>query len=147
MADEPSAAVDETLVETVLRRLQPAPFWTWVGAELVSASPGEALIRIPMRHEFGRSAMTGEFSAHGGLVATALDMAASCALATLLAEGEGRATVDLNVHFLERVTGPVEVSATVRRRSKRTAVIDIELTSEGKISALGRAVFAIVPAR
>ena len=134
----------ETLAESVVRRLQPAPFWDHVGAALVDASPGRAVVRIPRRAEFGRSGEAGG-SAHGGIVAAALDMAASCAMLTMLGEGDGRrATVDLSVHYLAPANGDLVATATIRRSGGRIATIDIELESEGVLAALGRATFMII---
>jgi acyl-coenzyme A thioesterase PaaI-like protein len=90
---------DEELAGTVMRRLQPAPFWGHVGAALVDVAPGRATIRVPLRPEFGRSGQL-DGPAHGGIIATAIDMAASCAIITTLDDGEGRTTVDLSVHYL-----------------------------------------------
>lgn len=137
----------ESLAASVLRRLQPAPFWDHVGAELVEVVPGSAIVRVPARPEFGRSGGGGAYSAHGGIVATTIDMAASCALITLLGEDEGRATLDLSVHYLAPARADIVASATVRRRGGRTAVVDIELESGGEIVALGRATFVISPPR
>ena len=134
----------ESIEELVLRRLQPAPFWDHLGAVLVRASPGQATVRVPKRPEFGRSGAVGEASAHGGIIASVVDMAASCALITVLDEDEGRATLDLIVHYLAAAMADVEATANVRRKGRRTAVIDIEVESDGELVALGRATFAIV---
>jgi uncharacterized protein (TIGR00369 family) len=139
--------VTESLADAVVRRLQPAPFWDFVGASLVEAGDGTASVRVPNRPEFGRSGNTGDGTTHGGMVTTAMDMAASCALITLLAEDEGRSTVDLAVHFLAPARGELLARATVRRRGRRVAIIDIELESDGVLAALGRATFAITPPR
>lgn len=134
---------DEELAGTVMRRLQPAPFWGHVGAALVDVAPGRATIRVPLRPEFGRSGQL-DGPAHGGIIATAIDMAASCAIITTLDDGEGRTTVDLSVHYLAPANADMEATATVRRRGRRTAIIDVELMSGGQLAALGRATFMIL---
>jgi uncharacterized protein (TIGR00369 family) len=129
----------------VLDRLQPAPFWDHLGCTLLAAEPGRATVRFPNRPEHGRSSNTGDGTAHGGAIASLVDMAASCALLTVLAEQEGRTTIDLAVHFLAPGRGELTAAATVRRRGGRTAVIDIEVAgSDERLVALGRAVFAIL---
>ncbi|MFN0095492.1 MAG: PaaI family thioesterase [Dehalococcoidia bacterium] len=133
----------ESLEASVVRRLQPAPFWDFVGAELIEAGPGRAIVRIPRRPEYGRSGAAGSWSAHGGMVATAIDMAASCAVITTLSDSEGRATIDLAVHYLAPAEDDLVATATVRRRGGRVAVIDVELASGGQLVALGRLTFAI----
>lgn len=100
---------------------------------------------LPARTEFGRSSNTGDGTAHGGVVASLIDMAASCALITTLGEHEGRTTIDLTTHFLAPARGNLTATAAVRRRGGRTAVIDVEVTSEsGELAAIGRATFAIL---
>jgi uncharacterized protein (TIGR00369 family) len=134
-----------TLAEDVLRRLQPAPFWDHLRCELIEAAPGMALVRFPYGDEYGRSTNTGDRSAHGGAVASLIDMASSCALMTLLGSEESRTTIDLAAHYLAPARGDLLARATVRRRGGRTAVIDTEVTAEdGTLAALGRATFAIV---
>lgn len=136
------------LVGAVMQRLRPAPFWDALGVELAEAAPGRATIRMPVRPDMGRSSNTGDGSAHGGVIASLADMAASCALITTLAPGEGRTTIDLNVHFLAPARGTLTAEGHIRRRGGRTAVIDIEITDgEGALVAVGRATFAVLPSR
>jgi len=140
-----ATAGGETLAEAVLRRLQPAPFFDHLGCELVAAAPGGATVRFPNRAEHGRSSNTGDGSAPGGAIASLVDMAASCALLTVLAPEEGRTTIDLSVHFLAPARGALTATATVRRRGGRTAFIDVEVLAEdGTLAAVGRAVFAVL---
>ena len=142
------APSDASLAERVLTRLQPAPFWDHLGCELTAAAPGSANVRVRNRPEYGRSSNSGDGSAHGGLVAALIDMAASCALMTLLAPDQGRTTVDLAVHYLAPARGDLEATAAVRRRGGRMAVIDVEVTgAKGRLVALGRATFAVVSER
>lgn len=136
--------MSEAVVQRVMARLNPAPYFEHLGAALVEAGEGTATVRIPTRAEFGRSQNTGDGTAHGGVVASAIDMAASCALITLLAEDEGRTTIDLSIHYLAPAKGDLFAAATVRRRGGRTAVIDIEVTASGTLAAIGRATFAIL---
>ena len=142
-ATPPTDAI--ALRDGVLARLQPAPFWDHLGCELLSAASGSATVRFANRPEHGRSSNTGDGSAHGGAIASLIDMAASCALLTVLRPDEGRTTVDLSVHYLAPARGPLTAMATVRRRGGRTAVIDVEVTAaDGTLAALGRTVFAVV---
>lgn len=148
MDESPPAAGDPVLAAAVLERLRPAPFWDHLGCELVAAAPGTAAVRLPARPQFGRSTNSGDGAAHGGAVAALIDMAASCALITVLAPDEGRTTIDLAVHYLAPARGDLTATATIRRRGGRTAVIDVEAAADGDVLvALGRAVFAVLPAR
>jgi len=141
---QPGTAVG-TLAESVLRRLQPAPFWDHLGCELVDAAEGRVTVRVPNRPEHGRSSNTGDGSAHGGAIASLVDMAASCALLTVLGPDEGRTTIDLAVHYLAPARGALTATATARRRGGRTAFIDVEVADDdGTFAAVGRTVFALL---
>ena len=145
VADQSGQTAGESPAEAVLRRLQPAPFWDHLGCELVDAAPGRAVVRFPNRPEHGRSSNTGDGSAHGGAIASLVDMASSCALLTVLAPQEGRTTIDLAVHYLAPARGVLTATATVRRRGGRTAFIDVEVSAEdGSLAAVGRTVFAVL---
>jgi uncharacterized protein (TIGR00369 family) len=140
---------DAGLAAAVLARLQPAPFWDHLGCLLEAATPGHATVRFLVQPQHGRSSNTGDGSAHGGAIASLVDMAASCALLTVLGPDEGRTTIDLAVHYLAPARGDLRAEASVRRRGGRTAVIDVEITGEdGEVAALGRATFVVLrPAR
>lgn len=139
---------DRTPADAVLARLRPAPFWDHIGCTLLAAGHGSATVRFPNRPEHGRSSNTGDGSAHGGAIASLIDMAAACALLTVLAEHESRTTLDLSVHYLAPARGELTATATVRRRGGRTAVIDVEVVAgDGSLCALGRTVFAVLRTR
>jgi uncharacterized protein (TIGR00369 family) len=62
---------------------------------------------------------------HGGVAATLLDSAASCAVSTTLPPGTGYTSIDLSVHFLRPVTsdlGTIRATGTVVNRGRRTAL-------------------------
>jgi uncharacterized protein (TIGR00369 family) len=62
---------------------------------------------------------------HGGVAATLLDTAASCAVATTLPAGTASTTLDLTVHLLRPLTsdmGPLRSIGTVINKGRRTAL-------------------------
>lgn len=130
----------------VLRRLQPAPYMDHLGCELVAATPGSATVRFDVRPEHGRSsAPPSELAAHGGTLASLVDITASAALITVLAEDEGRTTVDLSIHYLAPARGTLTAVGSVRRRGGRTAVLDVEVSdADGVLVAIGRCTFMII---
>jgi uncharacterized protein (TIGR00369 family) len=67
---------------------------------------------------------------HGGLAATLLDSAASCAVHTTLPPGTGSTTLDLSVHLLRPILsdlGPIRAVGTVLNRGRRTALGSAEV--------------------
>ncbi len=141
---------ENDLKSLVLERLGQHPFVDRLGCELVAATEGSVRVRLPWRAEHGRSGVAGggESSLHGGAAASLADVAASCALLTVLADGEGRTTIDLSIHYLAPLRGDVIAAAQVRRRGGRTAIIDVEITdASATLGAIARATFAIQPSR
>jgi uncharacterized protein (TIGR00369 family) len=62
---------------------------------------------------------------HGGVAATLLDTAASCAVHSTLPAGMGSTTLDLSVHLLRPLTdglGPLLATGTVVNKGRRTAL-------------------------
>jgi uncharacterized protein (TIGR00369 family) len=137
------------LRDVVLSRMGARPFVDHLGCELLEATPGRALVRLPWQPSHSRSGVPagGRQSLHGGAAAALSDISASYALMTLLKEGESRTTIDLAIQYLTPVYGDAVAEATVRRRGRRTAFIDIEVRdANGEIGALARATFAILQA-
>ena len=75
---------------------------------------------------------------HGGVVAGAMAAAMEC----LAVERGAGQPLSLHVHFLRPVlVAPVEVGAAIVREGRRVQILEAELRAEGKVSAMGRAVF------
>lgn len=69
-------------------------------------------------------------SVHGGVYATMLDSAAGCAVQSVLPQGTGYTSLDLNVKFLRPVTvdtGKIRAVGTVLNSGRRTALAQAEL--------------------
>ena len=70
-------------------------------------------------------------SVHGGVFATLLDSACGCAVHTMLPEGVGYTSLDLNVKFLAPLrvdTGTVSCVGTVTHLGGRTALAEARIT-------------------
>ncbi len=140
-----SATAERILADDVLTRLQPAPFWDYLGCELLDAAPGTSTVLLPAGPTYGRSSTKGDGAVHVGVLATLADMAANCALMTVLRPDERCTTVDFIVHHLGPARGDLLATGTVRRRDGRTVVIDVEVTTGDKEEvAFGRTTFALL---
>jgi uncharacterized protein (TIGR00369 family) len=99
---------------------------------------------------------TGEFmynpigAVHGGVAATLLDSAASCAVHTTLPAGTSYSTIDLSVHFLRPIAsdlGPIRAIGTVLNRGRRTALGKAEVRDgSGRLLAHATAACMLFPA-
>jgi uncharacterized protein (TIGR00369 family) len=79
---------------------------------------------------------------HGGLAATLLDSAMSCAVHTTLRAGERYTTLELKVNFVRAITadtGPVRAEGRLIHRGGTVATADGRLVAErdGKLLAHG----------
>jgi len=88
---------------------------------------------------------------HGGLAATLLDSAMSCAVHTTLAAGERYTTLELKVNFVRAITvatGRVRAEGTVVHRGGTIATAEGHLLSErdGKLLAHGVVTCRLIPA-
>lgn len=79
---------------------------------------------------------------HGGLAATLLDSAMSCAVHTTLAAGERYTTLEMKVNFVRAITadtGPVRAEGRVVHRGGKVATAEGRIASrrDGKLLAHG----------
>ena len=133
---EPSE-IEQVLGDHVLAQL---------GMREVSARSGSYAMEMPVTPRMTNN----RGGLQGGLLATLIDIVAGCAALDGLAEGKSVATSDMHLHFLSAVTvGPAHAEATVVRRGKRTAVVQIEVHDAGRdvLAAISTTTFAIIELR
>ena len=129
------------------------------GPELFAAMIGGRLPQPPIAHtldfalaEVGEGTAVFEIdcsefhynplgTVHGGVIATLLDSAMSCAVHTLLPAGSGYTTVEMKVNFVRPIladTGPLRCIGTVIHGGRRIATAEGKLVdASGKLYAHG----------
>ncbi len=70
-----------------------------LGMQLEAVEPGRVVFTAAARDDFGNPQQT----LHGGITATLLDSAMTCAIVSKLPPGVGTTTIDLSVHYLRAV--------------------------------------------
>lgn len=114
-----------TEVEALARRiLEAQPFSRLLGAELVAATPGRVVMRLPLtdalRQQHG--------FAHGGVVSFLADNAVT--FAGGLALGGDALTSEFKINYLRPARGPsLEARAEARSAGRRQAVCTCEILS------------------
>jgi len=117
----------------------------------IPVPPSSALLGMrPQVAESGRVVMVLEPGEHlynpvgvvqGGLITALLDAAMGCAVATLLASGDGYNTLELKVNLVRPLTGaagPVEAEGKVIHPGGRVATAEGRVTDrEGRLYAHG----------
>lgn len=94
----------------------PIPFRDHVGVEVLHAEAGESHAVMPARKELEN----GLAVAHGGAVATLVDIAMAFAAASAAAEPSFALTVDMQVQFMRPGTGDLHAWAQVTRQGHLT---------------------------
>ena len=110
--------------------------------EAFDKAAGTASFRLPYRPEYRRSDKepTGY---HGGVIATAIDVAGDFAVA-IKCDAMGVPTINLAIDYL-RAAGTVDlvIHARVRRAGRTIAVADIDVEdADGRLIAVGRGTFS-----
>ena len=92
--------------------LQPSPYAAALGIRVVSAHDGQAHCEIA-----DVAALPGNRvgAAHGGLLATLLDVALAAAVRSAAPDSRSIATVSLDLHYLAPGRGPLTANATALR--------------------------------
>ncbi len=96
----------------------PIPFRDHVGIEVLHAGSGEAHAVMPWRQEIEN----GLAVAHGGAVATLVDIAMAFAAASAAPEPSFALTVDMQVQFMRPGTGDLHAWAEVTRQGRLSFV-------------------------
>lgn len=109
-----------------------APFEEYLGMRIDEAAEGKAVLSMPFRgaHCQGAGLM------HGGAVVSLADTSLAIAIKTLLPEGTHFATIKMELAFHAPVRwGTLRAYATVRERSERDIMGEVELITEDGVKA------------
>ena len=119
--------------------LSAGPIMDTLGFSLAEVGDGRAVFVC----EPGEFVYNAIGSVHGGLPATLIDSAASCAVHTQLPAGTGYTTINLAVDMIKAITdrvGALRCEGRVVRAGARIAVADAELKgADGTLYARGSA--------
>jgi uncharacterized protein (TIGR00369 family) len=125
--------------ETLAAMVKCCPFHEWLGVELVSLDATGIAIRMPWRAEFVSDPERGY--AHGGVLASLIDLAADYAVAARL--GRGAPTIDMRVDYHRAaMPGPLIARAAVIKVGGTLATAEARVLDEhDELVASGRALF------
>jgi uncharacterized protein (TIGR00369 family) len=125
----------EFLTEIAAGRIPPAPISGVLDFRLASVSHGEAVFEFRPSARFYNPIGT----VHGGVAATLLDSALSCAVHSTLARGIGYTTAEVKVNFVRPIdaqTGVLRCEGKIIHVGRRVATAEARLLdAEGKLYA------------
>ncbi len=117
--------------------LPPPPIANALGFQLSEASPGMAVFTVtPAEFHYNPIGVV-----HGGLAATLLDSAMSCAVQTSVPAGKGYTTLELKVNLVRAITmktGPMRAEGKIIHAGSRVGTAEGRLVdAEGRVYAHG----------
>lgn len=132
----------QELLEEFRAHIATIPYWQLLGAQVEEVGEGYACISLPLDPRLNNS----DGSAHGGALASLVDMAVARALRTLY-DGTivGHATVELNISFLRPARGQrLTAEGRILRLGSTVAVGEVQVGGDdGRLVATGRATYMI----
>lgn len=103
----------------------------FLGINAVEAAPGRLVCEIVVRDDL----LNPYGSLHGGVISALTDHVLGGVLYTVIPRGSWAATTEFKLNLLAPIrTGTVRAEAEIIAMTKRTAVVRIEITNDGRSS-------------
>ena len=118
----------------------------FLDARIVTVTPGQLTATLAVRQEL----LTPFGSLHGGVMAGLVDHVLGCVLYPLMQRGQWAATTEFKINYLAAVRqGTLVAESTVLALTKRTAVVRIDVTNDGRLACIAQGTVLVVdqPAR
>lgn len=116
---------------------------TYLGIRTVDVGPARMVAELDVRDEL----LNPFGSAHGGVVAGLVDHVLGAVLYPVIERGQWAATTEFKINLLAAVRGgTLRAEATIVAMSRRTAVVQVEVTNDGTLSALAQGT-VLIPER
>ncbi len=107
----------------------------YLGIRTVEVGPARMVAELDVRPEL----LNPFGSAHGGVVAGLVDHVLGAVLYPVIERGQWAATTEFKLNLVAAVrTGTLRAVATIVAMSRRTAVVQIEVTNDGKLACLAQ---------
>lgn len=116
----------------------------YLGIRLVELGPARMVAEVDIRPE-----LLNPFGfAHGGVVAGLVDHLLGSVLYPVIERGQWAATTEFKLNLVAAVRGgTLRGEATIVAMSRRTAVVQVEVTNDGKLACLAQGTVLIPEAR
>jgi len=112
----------------------------YLGIEIRELIAGRLVATMEARKEL----MTVMGSIHGGVMAGFVDHTLGCVLYPLMKRGQWAATTEFKLNYLRAVrSGTLTAESTVLSMGKRSAVVRVEVTNDGKLACVAQGTLLI----
>ncbi len=127
---------DEKMAAAMLRdALQVTGLPAYLGIRTVAVGPARMVASLEAREEL----LNPFGTLHGGVVSALVDHVLGAVLYPVIDRGKWAATTEFKVNLLAAVRGgTLRAEATIIAMTKRTAVVVVEVTNDGKPAALAQ---------
>ena len=145
MADTPKASFehfDERIADGLIKAnsvLTGLP--KFLDAKIVKVMPGHLTATLDVRAEL----LTPFGTLHGGVIAGLVDHVLGCVLYPLMHRGQWAATTEFKLNYLAAVRkGTLTAESSVLALTKRTGVVRIEVTNDGRLACIAQGTVLVV---
>lgn len=112
----------------------------YLGIRTVDVTPARMVVELDVRDEL----LNPFGSAHGGVVAGLVDHVLGAVLYPVIERGQWAATTEFKINLIAAVrSGVLRAEATIVSMTRRTAVVQIEVTNDGTLAALAQGTVTI----
>ncbi|MBI3784993.1 MAG: PaaI family thioesterase [Deltaproteobacteria bacterium] len=113
----------------------------YLGVKFTEFTSGRLVATMEARPEL----ITPMGTLHGGVMAGLVDHVLGCVLYPLMKPGAWAATTEFKLNYLAAVKGgTLTAESTVLSLTRRTAVVKVEVTNEGKLACLAQGTLLVV---
>jgi uncharacterized protein (TIGR00369 family) len=107
----------------------------YLGIKFTALTAGRLVATMPVRDEL----VTPMGAVHGGVMAGFVDHTLGCVLYPLMKRGQWAATTEFKLNYLRAVkSGTLTAEATVLAMGRRSAVVRVEVTNDGKLACVAQ---------
>jgi uncharacterized protein (TIGR00369 family) len=118
----------------------PAGLPGYLGVKLTELTAGRLVGTMEVRPEF----VTIVGTVHGGIIAGFVDHTLGCVLYPLMKRGQWAATTEFKLNYLRAVkSGTLTAESTVVAMGKRSAVVRVDVTNDGKLACVAQGTLLI----
>ena len=113
----------------------------FLGVETVETGPGRMVCELPVRDEL----LNAFGTLHGGVVSALTDHVLGAVLYSVIEPGAWAATTEFKLNLLAPVrTGTVRADAEIIAMTKRTAVVRVDVTNDGRAVAAAQGTVSVM---
>ena len=114
---------------------------TFLGIEMVDIGPGRMVCELPVRDEL----LNAFGTLHGGVVSALADHVLGAVLYSVIERGAWAATTEFKINLLAPIReGTVRAEAAIISMTKRTAVVRIDITNDGRAAAAAQGTVSVM---